>query len=45
MDDATEVTVDLFDAAGEATDLTLRMTLTRDASGAVAVRLDDLHAM
>lgn len=44
-DDGTEVTVELFDAAGEATDLTLRVTLTRDASGSVAVQVQDLHAM
>jgi hypothetical protein len=45
MDDETEVTVELFDTAGQATDLTLRMTLSRDASGAVTVRLEDLHAL
>ena len=45
MDDVTEVTVELFDTAGRATDLTLGMTLSRDASGAVRARLEDLHAL
>jgi hypothetical protein len=45
MEGGTEITVELFDTAGQATDLTLRMTLSRDASGAVTVRLEDLHAL
>jgi hypothetical protein len=32
MDEATEVTVELFDTGGELTDLTLRLTLTQQAA-------------